>query len=59
MFLYWSTITWVPYFLRLVHCILKIDVEGAELEVLKTFSEWIARCQPLVLVEILPGIQQK
>ncbi len=36
------------------HCILKIDVEGAELEVLKTLGEWIMKCQPVILVEILP-----
>jgi len=36
------------------HCILKIDVEGAELEVLKTFGEWIMQCQPLIILEILP-----
>ena len=36
------------------HCLLKIDVEGAELEVLSTLSEWIEKCQPLILIEILP-----
>ena len=39
------------------HCILKIDVEGAELEVLKTFGEWISKCQPLIIIEILPVYQ--
>ena len=36
------------------HCILKIDVEGAELEVLRTFGDWVVKCQPLILIEILP-----
>ena len=34
--------------------ILKIDVEGAELEVLKSFEEEIIDSQPVVLMEILP-----
>jgi len=34
--------------------ILKIDVEGAELEVLKTMETLIAQTQPIILVEILP-----
>lgn len=37
------------------HAILKIDVEGAELEVLKGFYEWIKISQPIILVEILPA----
>lgn len=36
------------------HPILKIDVEGAELEVLKGMLPWIQRTRPLVLAEILP-----
>lgn len=34
--------------------ILKIDVEGAELEVLKSFEEDIIDSQPVILMEILP-----
>ncbi len=34
--------------------ILKIDVEGAELEVLKSFSSIIREQQPIILLEILP-----
>jgi FkbM family methyltransferase len=34
--------------------ILKIDVEGAELEVLKSFEEDIIHSQPVILMEILP-----
>lgn len=37
------------------HPILKIDVEGAELEVLKGFYDWIAASQPIILTEILPA----
>lgn len=37
------------------HPILKIDVEGAELEVLKGFYEWIKISQPIILLEILPA----
>ena len=34
--------------------ILKIDVEGAELEVLLGLREWIQSYHPLILLEILP-----
>ncbi len=34
--------------------ILKIDVEGAELEVLKSFRELIKENEPVILIEILP-----
>lgn len=34
--------------------ILKIDVEGAELDVLKGLQDWIVAKQPLILSEILP-----
>jgi len=34
--------------------VLKIDVEGAELEVLKSFKEVISKEQPVILIEILP-----
>jgi FkbM family methyltransferase len=34
--------------------ILKIDVEGAELEVLKSFEEDIVDSQPVIMMEILP-----
>jgi len=34
--------------------ILKIDVEGAELEVLESFEEDIVDSQPVILMEILP-----
>jgi FkbM family methyltransferase len=37
------------------HPILKIDVEGAESEVLKGCYEWIATTQPIILIEILPA----
>ncbi|HYF31998.1 MAG TPA: FkbM family methyltransferase [Chitinophagaceae bacterium] len=36
------------------HSILKIDVEGAELDVLKGLQEWIVARQPIILSEILP-----
>lgn len=39
--------------------VLKIDVEGAELEVLKSMTEWIRKVQPLVLIEILPVYTDK
>lgn len=35
--------------------ILKIDVEGAELEVLNSFQDAIAKFKPIVLIEILPA----
>ena len=37
--------------------ILKIDVEGGELEVLKGFEQTIVRDKPLILVEILPHLK--
>ncbi len=36
------------------HSILKIDVEGAEMDVLLGLSEWINSYHPLILLEILP-----
>ena len=36
------------------YSILKIDVEGAELEVLLGLNEWITANNPLILLEILP-----
>lgn len=35
-------------------CLIKIDVEGAELEVIQSFIEVIKKCRPLILIEILP-----
>ena len=35
-------------------CFIKIDVEGAELEVVQSFIEVIKKCQPFILIEILP-----
>lgn len=34
--------------------VLKIDVEGAELEVLTSFKKHILNCKPIILLEILP-----
>ena len=34
--------------------IVKIDVEGSELDVLMGLQDWIKSCQPLILIEILP-----
>ncbi|PRX41543.1 FkbM family methyltransferase [Salegentibacter salegens] len=39
--------------------ILKIDVEGGELEVLKSFHSRIQQDQPLILIEILPVYSQE
>lgn len=39
--------------------VLKIDVEGAELEVLREFKEEIIENQPLILLEILPVYSMK
>lgn len=39
--------------------VLKIDVEGAELEVLREFKEEIIEYQPLILLEILPVYSMK
>lgn len=36
------------------YTIAKIDVEGAELEVLQGFSSWVTKVQPIILIEILP-----
>jgi FkbM family methyltransferase len=36
------------------HSILKVDVEGAEMDVLLGLSEWINSYHPLILLEILP-----
>lgn len=35
--------------------ILKIDVEGSELEVIESFRERISKTQPIILLEILPA----
>lgn len=35
-------------------CIIKIDVEGSELEVLEGFKKQITQCNPFILIEILP-----
>ncbi|MBK6566807.1 MAG: FkbM family methyltransferase [Saprospiraceae bacterium] len=34
--------------------VLKIDVEGAEWEVVKSFYPAIEKCKPIILMEILP-----
>lgn len=34
--------------------LLKIDVEGAELEVIQGLKEWIDKSQPIILIEVLP-----
>jgi FkbM family methyltransferase len=34
--------------------VLKVDVEGAELQVLKSFHSLIKQCRPIILIEILP-----
>ena len=39
---------------RVRHCLVKIDVEGAELEVLKGLHNWISSERPLFIIEILP-----
>lgn len=39
--------------------VLKIDVEGAELEVLKSFYDVIKEQQPIILIEILPAYNDK
>lgn len=39
--------------------ILKIDVEGAELEVIKSFEEEIKRNKPFIIMEILPVYNKK
>ncbi|HEY0677509.1 MAG TPA: FkbM family methyltransferase [Chitinophagaceae bacterium] len=36
------------------NCLTKIDVEGAELEVLRGLKNWISSSRPLVIIEILP-----
>jgi FkbM family methyltransferase len=36
------------------HCLTKIDVEGAELEVLNGLKGWITRTRPVIIIEILP-----
>lgn len=41
------------------NAILKIDVEGAELEVLAGLAEWIKECQPIILIEVLPVYDKK
>ena len=45
----------VQHFLPLEqHSIVKIDVEGAELDVLLGLSEWIEEFAPIIILEILP-----
>ncbi len=39
--------------------ILKIDVEGAELEVLISFKSYIAKSEPIILLEILPAYNKE
>lgn len=41
------------------NAILKIDVEGAEMEVIRGLSEWIGACQPIILIEVLPVYKQE
>lgn len=41
------------------HPILKIDVEGAELEVLTSLREWIAKCRPVIVLEVLPAYSKE
>ena len=36
------------------HCLVKIDVEGAELEVLTGLNNWLQRNRPVIIIEILP-----
>ena len=36
------------------NCFVKIDVEGAELEVLRGLYNWMSNYRPLVIIEILP-----
>jgi FkbM family methyltransferase len=36
------------------YCLAKIDVEGAELEVLRGISNWLRRWRPIIIIEILP-----
>ncbi len=36
------------------HALLKIDVEGAELEVIKGLAPWLEATRPIILMEILP-----
>ena len=38
--------------------IIKIDIEGAELEVLKGVSSFMGTCRPFIVIEILPVYQQ-
>jgi len=40
---------------KAVHTLVKIDVEGAELEVLKGLQGWILAFKPIMLMEILPA----
>lgn len=39
--------------------VLKIDVEGAELEVLNSFKEIIQSQQPIIMIEILPAYKEE
>jgi hypothetical protein len=39
--------------------VIKIDVEGAELEVLQTLSDHIEKCKPVVIIEILSAYSEE
>jgi FkbM family methyltransferase len=43
-----------PYLPEKPYSILKIDVEGAEMEVLTGLADWINKFYPVILLEILP-----
>lgn len=45
--------TWVPYFERRGLGVIKLDVEGAELEVLRGGARVLASCRPVVLCEAI------
>lgn len=45
----------IPFLPETGATIVKIDVEGAELEVLQGFSSWVSRLKPIILIEILPA----
>jgi FkbM family methyltransferase len=37
-----------------VGSILKVDVEGAELEVIEGLKSWINETRPIIIIEVLP-----
>lgn len=45
--------TWAPYFERRGLGVIKLDVEGAELEVLRGGARVIAACKPVILCEVI------